>query len=220
VGEIKTFAVGADSTDLINQLATQGWVEAAGQSAIRKDFDELWKIVGADWGSPDKFTFFLPDLRGLMLRGWNHGKTAAAGYAESPYAGEPPSLAGARVAPRPEIPASVGSQGSTGNHVGSLESDMVGSHDHAYTRNNTTYHLANDDHATQNIWGDENKQARTSASGGPETHPPNAYVMYFIYVGKPAQIIEPTAKEKEDPLTSTGRIKCYKDAKEECKTKL
>jgi hypothetical protein len=54
VGEIKTFAVGADSRDLIDQLAKQGWVEAAGQSAIRKDFDELWKIAGTSWGSADK----------------------------------------------------------------------------------------------------------------------------------------------------------------------
>ena len=228
VGEIKTFAVGADSKDLIDQLANQGWVEAAGQSAIRKDFDELWKIMGTDWGSADMTNvFFLPDLRGLMLRSWNHGRTAPDSHPESPYMGEPKGLSDTRVAPRPEIPTSVGSVGASGDHVGSMESDMVGRHDHTYTRNNTTYHLANDDlfhpdevHVKQNIWGDENDKATTSSFGGDETHPPNAYVMYFIYVGKPAEVIEPTAKKKEDVKTRTGRIECIKDAKGRCKTRV
>ena len=96
---------------------------------------------------------------------------------------------------------------------------MVGSHTHKYARNANSYHLANDDHVAQNIWGDWNNNADTGPAGGPETHPPNAYVMYFIYVGKPAQVLEPaTDQEKKDPKTRTGRIKCYKDAKGACKT--
>jgi hypothetical protein len=219
VGEIKTFAVGADSKDLIGQLAKQGWVEAAGQSAIRKDFDELWKIMGTDWGSADNTNvFFLPDLRGLLLRGWNHSKTPPKDFTGSPYNGELQSLADQRVSPRPEFAPTVGNGGSSGDHVGSMESDMVGSHTHKYARNANSYHLANDDHTAQNIWGDWNTNADTGAAGGPETHPPNAYVMYFIYVGKPAQVIEPTDTERGDPKTRTGRIACIKNTNGRCKT--
>src|SRR5437879_4081743 len=54
VREIRALAFGGDSKKAIDQLAQQGWVECAGQSAIRKDFDELWRVTGTDWGSADK----------------------------------------------------------------------------------------------------------------------------------------------------------------------
>jgi len=152
VGEIKTFAVGADSKDLIDQLAKQGWVEAAGQSAIRKDFDELWKIMGTDWGSADSTNvFFLPDLRGLFLRGWEHGRTAPESHPESPYMGEPKDLSDARGARRPEIPTTVGSVGASGNHVGSMESDAFALHHH--TLSLTRHWGDKEDKLARHGWG-------------------------------------------------------------------
>jgi len=45
--------------------------------------------------------------------------------------------------------------------------------------------------------------------------------VYFIYVGKPAQVIEPTSdKEKKDVTTRTGRIECIKDSKGQCRKKI
>jgi hypothetical protein len=225
VGEIKTFAAGADSKDLIDQLAKQGWVEAAGQSAIRKDFDELWKITGTDWGSADKTNvFFLPDLRGLFLRSWDHGRAAPGGHTQSPYTGDPGDLTQTRVQPRPEIDTGVGTQGATGDHVGSLQSDQVGSHQHTFpynTKVNAFDRLSAPSNTTEKYWwGDNPSNPSTNAMPFAENRAANAYVMYFIYVGKPAQVIEPTAKEKEAPETRTGRIECFKDSKGRCKTKI
>jgi len=59
--------------------------------------------------------------------------------------------------------------------------------------------------------GDATASGTIDAMASAENRAANAYVMYFIDVDKPAQIIEPTAKEKEDPKTRTGRIECFKD---------
>ena len=69
------------------------------------------------------------------------------------------------------------------------------------------------------IYGEIGTMVLGQAPPGARRHiPPNAYVMYFIYVGKPAQVIAPMAKEMEDPKARTGRIECIKNASGRCKT--
>lgn len=223
VGEVRPFVVGDASKDFIDQMAKQGWVECRGQSAIRKDFDELWKISGTSWGSADKTNvFFLPDLRGLFLRAWNHSKSILPDYPNSPYDGEPGDLKLIRVAPRPEA-KDTGDVGSTGDYVGSLESDQVGSHSHTfrYTTKKGAFQRLSDEN-NQRFWYDESTATgQTDMMPQAETRTENAYVMYFIYVGKPAQAIEAkTDAEKQDPLKRTGQIACYKDSQKKCKFKL
>jgi hypothetical protein len=216
VGEVRAFAFGGDSQKLIDELGRQGWVECAGQSAIRNDFDELWKVIGTDWGSADRTNvFYLPDLRGLFLRGWNHGRQAPVNYPKPPFQGDR-DLA-ARIAPRPEAGDAGGISGSvdtsTGqfapDHVGSVQADRVASHVHPYqyTSYRNAYHLANDDHTTQNILGDGYNPTGTTGNpdvGGPENHPTNTYVTYMIYMGRPASSILASPEEIKKGLT--GRV--------------
>ena len=170
----------------------------AGEDAVRDDFNELWRVIGTEWGSPSKFDFY-PDLRGLFLRGWDHGRKTPDGtqYQVEPYTGDLDIAH--RVNPRPEVASVSGADpGATGDHVGSLQPDLVGPHHgYGYTDYANAYHLANDDHTAQNILGDgqRNKAGTTQINTShdlpsTETHPSNGYVMYFIYVGKPATIIQ------------------------------
>lgn len=157
------------------------------------------------------------------MRSWDHGRTTPEGHTQSPYSADPGDLTQTRVPPRPEIPDSVGTQGATDDHVGSLQSDQVGSHQHTFrynTKLNALQHLS-DTHTMRNFGsGDATASGTIDAMASAENRAANAYVMYFIYVDKPAQIIEPTAKEKEDPKTRTGRIECFKDSKGRCKARV
>jgi microcystin-dependent protein len=127
VGEIRAFAFGANGKDqMTKELLSRGWVECAGQTVPRAaPFDQLWRAIGDSWGSADgKYVFYLPDLRGTILRDWNHGGSQP----QSPALGGDPD-AGTRAAPRPEIPAP-GTQGNTKDNVGSLQADALQQHIH------------------------------------------------------------------------------------------
>ena len=209
VGEIRSMAFGGDSQDVVNQLAARGWVECAGQSLIRKDFDLLWRVTGSEWGAADsKNVFYLPDLRGLFLRGWQHDRSAPDKYQTAPYTGDP--TFGTRMFPRPEAKDAGGSGGPADsggnvipNHVGTLEPDLVGPHTHPYPDNSTSMGIqpAYDQHVrTYSVQGADVPRT-TGQNTGTETHPSNAYVMYLIYVGAPAQVIAPTPEDAAKGIT-------------------
>lgn len=210
VGEIRTFAFGEDSAQLINELQSKGWVMARGQSLIRKDFDELWKVIGTDWGAADTSNvFYLPDLRGLFLRGWNDGRIPPPNHQTHPYSGDPD--AGKRVTPRPEAGEASGVAGANGDHVGSVQADTVGPHKHVlgntvqFSSDRGGYEL------TQNpstlfpccLFTQLDKDMSQGQLGA-ETRSSNVYVAYFIFVGKPAQEIQPNPAERAQG--QTGRV--------------
>jgi len=206
VGEIRAFAFGIDSTPLIKDLEAKGWVECRGQYAVRKDFGELLRAIGTNWGAPTSNEFFVPDLRGLTLRGWNHDRAAPPRYMTSPYLGDRDMSS--RVKPRPEeddaAPTTPGANpGSfnptTGsfdpNHVGSLQADQVGKHRHFVANATAISGAIGSLEFTSNTSSDYPPTHYTDDSKiqkefGNETHPTNAYVMYFIYTGRPAAVID------------------------------
>lgn len=184
VGEVRTFAFGGDAASaIVSELHANGWLECEGQSLDLTDFAELAGAIGTTWGSRDpRQSFLVPDLRGIFLRGWNHSGSQKNpdGTIRSPQYPDPGD---GRVPPRTRQDVGQGGvQGNSRDAVGSEQPSEVGPHSHGYVRNKTTYHLANDDHTAQNIWGDE-KDVQTDAMNTLETRPNNAYVMYFIYVG-------------------------------------
>jgi hypothetical protein len=222
VGEVKQFAFGADSADLLQQLAAAGWVECAGQSLIRKDFDELWKIVGVSWGSADGTqssgsVFYLPDLRSLFVRGWNHGKKPPSGYGNSPYKGD----TDARVTPRPEA-GDTGSAGATGDHVGSMQPDQLAKHRHwvAYVTGIAGgapgfEYTSNGSFASQSHYTDDKGSELNNGGYGDQTHPGNAYLLYMIYIGKAATFVpfeESVSRDESNPkkkaLYRNGWVDC------------
>jgi microcystin-dependent protein len=220
VGEIRAFAFGGDSKLLIEQMAQNGWVECAGQSAIRADFSELWRVIGTDWGNLDQNTFLLPDLRGLFVRGWQHEKSVPPDPATHmpPYTGD--IDVSYRKSPRPEAGDAGGNSGATGDHVGSVQAENVGQHSHPFSYNaaphdiQPAYDPGNREHLTtsQNAVNTTTGLYPSGESGPIEDHPSNAFVMYFIYVGKPAQVIEATPEEKKKGPLVTDRIECKKQS--------
>jgi len=210
VGEIKTVAFGeTPSTVIMAELMKQGWVECAGQPASRTELPDLFKAIGDTWGSGDgKTDFYLPDLRGLFLRGWDHAgsQKQLPAFGGDPDATDPKRP---RTAPRPEI-AAPGTKGHDGDRVGSMQDDAAEQHNHTDTGHkhnvvdsSTKYNevqiakdpprifaLANGGSMAQTGTGQSNLSGPTNPSTGKpvkqatENHPKNAYVMYVIYVGR------------------------------------
>ncbi|WP_127092131.1 phage tail protein [Aquabacter cavernae] len=56
VGEIRLFA---------GQYAPRGWKFCNGAAVLKKEYSDLYELIGSHWGELDD-SFFLPDLRGLV----------------------------------------------------------------------------------------------------------------------------------------------------------
>jgi microcystin-dependent protein len=188
VGEIKAFAFGATGKDqMTKELLAQGWVECAGQTVPRAaPFDQLFRAIGDAWGSADgRFVFYLPDLRGSILRDWNH----AGSQSQNPALGGDPDAA-ARTVPRPEIPAP-GTRGNAGDEVGSAQVDALQDHTHQLPNGIGVSQKAQLGDQVGGLYGASptgSVQGVQAANKSTETRPRNLYVMYAIYVGAPVTI--------------------------------
>jgi hypothetical protein len=214
VGEIRAFAFGADNAQLVASLAANGWVECAGQLIENQDFPEAVAVLQGTWGSKDesKRQVYLPDLRGLILRGWQHERQVPARYPFSPYLGD--SDLGNRVFPRPELldleepgiagPTDPRTKKLLKNHVGSMQAEQFHGHRHALsaTAGNGSVAVATDPRSSTRASGEPVKVGgATIFEGGTETHPPNAYVMYMIYLGRSASEVGALAGD-QSPVSS------------------
>ncbi len=173
IGEIRSFgfgtgaAVDSDFEFYQRVLRPQGWLECDGKSLPIPQFKRLFLVIGQNWGSEDRpNTFKLPDLRGLFIRGWNHGS------------GRDPD-AGSRLGIHPvDAPGDFG--GATGDAVGSYQEDAFRRHWHelSYRR-----------HGLKNGEGELNLEkggtpVKTEPAGGDETRPKNTFLMYCIWTGR------------------------------------
>jgi hypothetical protein len=211
-------AFGENSKEkIMGELMAQGWVECAGQPLSRSGpFTKLFNEIGDTWGSGDgKTDYYLPDLRGLFVRGWNHDRgtqlspqTVGIQHVTTlPLGGDPDATA--RQAPRPEI-VSPGTQGATKDQVASeqqyAERDHLHQdpgHSHAlwsygpkvlgYKGYGNTYTLSvSQPQSTQQAHANLGSPIATDGTVLPvsefEGRPKNAYVMWVIYVGVPVKL--------------------------------
>lgn len=139
-----------------------GWVLCDGRTLKRDQYSDLWNAIGTTWGTGDGATTFnVPDLLGMFLRGWSNGSTND-----------------------PDRATRWSAHGSnSGDQVGSYQSDGIRSHDHGYTHWNDWQASGSE----QNQSGGAESRAAlvpaaTATTGGAETRPLNAYVMYIIKV--------------------------------------
>ena len=178
-GEIRAFAFGSTPKDsAIQDLRRRGWLECAGQALAKKDFALLYEVLstaGFPWGKTDVGGIIharVPDLRGVFLRGWMHGRSTKE-------LGDPD--VDKRSAPDAD------GTGANGNSVGSFQPDQLHDHEHTFQRgahnndhNLTTPLSAGADGAGIPV---ETTSPVVGASSGSETRPRNVYVMYCIYTG-------------------------------------
>lgn len=188
-GEVRAFAFG--NKEQVRVLRSLGWLECAGQDLDPKDYPELYARIGETWGTSTRGrSFFVPDLRGMFLRGWNNGATA------DPDAGR-------RVAPDPK------GSGVTGNNVGSYQPDALQTHTHKdkghthpigdfsyrqdFNRGGPIGHLENTPGQKGNTdlgYADlgepvELQVGSGTVRAGVETRPKNVFVMFCIFTGRP-----------------------------------
>jgi hypothetical protein len=217
VGEIRTLAFGADNSVLVQNLARNGWVECAGQLINSKDFPEAAEVLQGTWGSTStgKTQIYLPDLRGLVLRGWHHARRAPANHLVSPYTGDADLTS--RVFPRPELldssdpgiagPTDSNTKQLIKDHVGSMQAEQFHGHRHSFSAvaGNGTIQVQKGRHSDVTSGGEPLRIGSSTAfEGGNETHPPNAYVLYVVYLGRPAE--ELPASPEDQKAGRRGRV--------------
>jgi|GEM_PF-5455950 len=174
VGEVRTFAFGGEANDpVIKTLRGQGWLPCFGQELNVLQYPELYNTIHETWGSSaPHISFRVPDLAGVILRGWNHG------------AGRDPDVAGR---------ASMYPNGEHGDKVGTYEADALQFHSHDFVDSTTLdkdarpcgAHCGALVAATKNPQPPINFPGHESVRVSEETRPKNVYVFYAIYIGRP-----------------------------------
>lgn len=160
----------------------KGWLICNGQILSKDKYPMLFNTIGTIWGGTGTPNFYLPDLRGLFLRG---------------VAGESNTDPDKDARYSPQLQHSPSNPGNKGNAVGSLQGDDFKGHDHGF-RDPGHGHLYTKG-CTIDSWGGNivpsgqniNQQAAVATSstnisfnkeGGSESRPINAYVHFIIKV--------------------------------------
>ena len=156
-----------------------GWLKCDGSTVSRTSYAALFAVIGVAHGSGDgSTTFQVPDYRGRFLRGVN--ETANSGGSRNFALNDPDANSRTAMAPG----------GATGNTVGSVQSDAFSSHSHMTDGTNSgnvhPVRFGSDSgidywsgHATADDAG-YIPGSHTGISGGSETRPTNAYVIFII----------------------------------------
>lgn len=171
IGTVVAFAGEVRDTGRVVEVVP-GWLLCNGAQVRSAQFRDLFRAIRAAHGngSDDNVPatdFNLPDLRGVFLRGVN-------GQRSSPF--DDPD-AGTRTANHPG--------GNSGNLVGSVQSQGVVGHTHAFTERRLEAEGGSgfegggiSSNSTQS--GGFPRSVTTSSAGGSETRPKNAYVHWII----------------------------------------
>ena len=138
-----------------------GWLVCDGTAVDRTTYSDLFAVISDYWGSGDgSTTFNLPDFRGRFLRGVDSG------------AGND-SDASSRF--------SLNAGGNSGDNVGSYQNDQLKSHNHQIPDYVSTSSTRGQKFRFQdNGSGAIEYYVTTDNSGGSETRPKNAGVIYII----------------------------------------
>lgn len=139
-------------------VAPKGWLFCNGASLLRANYPELFGVLSTSFGAPNANEFFLPDFRGKFLR------MVAGGQATDPDRGS-------RSAPR--VGAAI--PGSAGDQVGSVQADQFRIHQHYIGTSG-----ADANNPSRGPFAYPGTESATTAEGGSETRPINAYVNYII----------------------------------------
>ncbi len=153
----------------VQQEKSMGWYMCDGTLISATDFPDYKSQVGSIYGTNfSGDSVYLPDLRGLFLRGINGSRKDTLA---DPDASNRIALNG---------------HGLAGNQIGSVQLDALQSHDHAALGryginggNQATAWAFNTDGVGSATRSDG---AWTAKSGGAETRPKNAYVYWLIKV--------------------------------------
>lgn len=165
-------------------LAAQGWLVCDGSTFCQSEYPALATALGNSYGNAQDGQYFLPDYRGMFLRGVNGGRQ---GPDNDPGAAQ-------RTGSGP------GGQGNTGDNVGSLQTCQFQEHEHQYTAGTTPGAFEPGGSTGVASTVQSTTTAVVCASGDPastqcfgaETRPLNLYVYYLIKATVDVIAVAPT----------------------------
>jgi len=143
-----------------------GFLECNGNAVSRVTYSDLFGLIGTTYGNGNGTTTFnLPDYRGQLLRGWDHGRGADPDAASRTDRGD----------------------GTTGDNVGTNQLDELKSHNHLsgtsvkgdfqiFTSTESISGTSGAERSTVN----QTLRAYTADTGGNETRPRNTSIMFCI----------------------------------------
>ncbi len=137
------------------KVAPAGWLVCNGQSYAQALYPALFAVTNTAFGAAGA-SFNVPDLRGRFLRGWDNG---------------------AKRDPEALNRTAMSAGGPTNDSIGSVQLDEFKSHIHQST---TSYWDKGNDTSSGAWERTSDYLANTTAAGGTETRPINAYVNYII----------------------------------------
>jgi len=171
---------------LSSLLNTGKWLLCDGQAYSAQKLPDLFDAIGYGFGgNQNQNMFYVPDLRGMFLRGVNgNAKNSNGTTTRDPD-----------VATRTAQPNSGGmNNGNAGNKVGSWQTDALANHQHNWDHFFYLFSFHGEDIACHQPSDSPNlanntRQATnndggvTTSSTGQETRPMNVYVYYLICCG-------------------------------------
>ena len=150
----------------LNTPALAGWLPCLGQPLKIADYPALWQAIGSGFGQDNSDNFYLPDLRGMFLRGIDDGQRRdpdASGRTAQTISGQ-------------------AGNGNTGDNVGSVQQDALAVHRHALG-----HAVALPDRRIAVVSSFDRAMAHPTPTGfagdSGETRPKNVYVYYLIWTG-------------------------------------
>lgn len=141
-----------------------GYLECDGSSYSRTTYAALFAIIGTQYGYVDANHFNVPDYRGYFLRGWDHGVGRDPDAASRTDRGD----------------------GTTGDNVGTKETDQFKAHYHGPDSGWTCLWGNNGTNGQGGQYGSVpssgyiQQMSHTGSTGGNETRPINVNVMWLI----------------------------------------
>jgi microcystin-dependent protein len=167
LGAIIPFA-GEVTVSTTSALSAAGWLPCNGTKIQISSYQELYQVIATSYGAENSSSFYLPDFRGLFLRGMQGQLASGQSPMDPDYQN--------RTAPQPNLQ----NPGNKGNNVGSIESSQFASHNHNYTYNNSYWNTAA---AIGDHYAETNSPVTwTSGTNSTlaETRPNNINVNYII----------------------------------------
>lgn len=136
-----------------------GWLECNGEAISRTVYPGLFDTIGTRYGAGNGTTTFnLPDLRGMFVRGWDHGRAIDGGRAIASYQADENKAHNHLLPGDDQLSLGNNHSGWTSRSAGGFPYD-------AYSTNS----------GSGRIWN-------TSDTGGSETRPKNIAMMYCIKI--------------------------------------
>ncbi|MDB5032772.1 MAG: uncharacterized protein JWQ98_13 [Chlorobi bacterium] len=165
IGSVLPYA-GPITADSEEQIINAGFIPCDGRGLPKSSvgYAALLTVIGSMYGG-NNTTFYVPDYRGMFLRGVDAGT------------GRDPDTA-TRGFPRPDLP--VGKQGNSGDNVGSLQSCNIVNHNHGYSMHTGSHHCNRGSKIGPGVYTGDTSVQTSSSAGGSEARPVNLYTNYVI----------------------------------------